>query len=119
MAEVAEASTALVGSAAKFVHSRTDRSRLVQRTAAVGAIKLKCRDLDFKPLAVFAFHFVASAHEPRWGLKRHAAGVFEPLAGREHRLFPDHAFAADLLPVAEGIGDDPMAAAQLHRVFAA
>src|SRR3974390_477456 len=40
------------------------------------------------------------------------------LAGREHRLLADNAFALHLLLPARGIGDDPVPGPELHRLLA-
>src|SRR3954454_23696899 len=91
---------------------------LIQRPLAVRAVERKRRHVDFEPLALRAFHLVTAGHEAGCGLKRDAAGVFEPLAGSEHRLLTDHAFAADFLPVSGAVGDDPVPRPELHGLLA-
>src|SRR3954467_1637090 len=81
---------------------------LVERPLAVGTVERKRRHLDLESISVFALHLVTAGHEAGCGLKRNAAGVFEALAGREHRLLSDHAFAAYFLPLAGRVGDDPV-----------
>src|ERR1700730_18733995 len=73
----------------------------------VRTVERKCRHLDLEILAALAHHLVAAGHDARGGPQRHAAGIFEALARPEHRLFPDHAFAADLVPVARGVDEYP------------
>src|SRR5947207_4152354 len=91
---------------------------LVEHPLAVGAVERKGRHVDFELLAGFADHLIAAGHETRRGRKRDAGGIFEALAGREHRLFADHAFALDVLPPARGVGDDPVPRLQLHGLVA-
>src|ERR1700737_2100282 len=91
---------------------------LIQRPLAVGTVEREGRHVDLEPLAALAYHLVAAGHEARRGRKRHAAGVFEALARREHGLLADHAFAADFLLAAGGVGDDPVPGPQLHRLLA-
>ena len=91
---------------------------LIQHPLAVGAVERKRRHVDLEPFAALAHHLVAAGHEARRGRQRHAAGVFEALARREHRLLADHAFAADFLLAARGVGDDPVPRPQLHRLLA-
>ena len=67
--------------------------------------------------AGLADHLVAAGHEARCGRQRHAAGVFEAFARREHRLLPDHAFAAHFLLAAGGVGNDPVPRSQLHGLI--
>src|SRR3954452_18901181 len=90
---------------------------LVERPLAVGTVERKRRHLDLESISVFALHLVTAGHEAGCGLKRNAAGVFEALAGREHRLLSDHAFAAYFLPLAGRVGDDPVPRPELHRLF--
>src|SRR5437763_13657962 len=90
----------------------------VQHPFALGAIEREGRDVDLEPLAAFADHLIASGHEARCGGKRHAGGIFEALARREHGLFTDHALAAHFLLAARSIGDDPVPRLQLHGLLA-
>src|SRR3984893_15936709 len=76
------------------------------------------RPLDLEPLAALAHHLVAAGHEARRGRKRHAAGIFEALARREHGLLADHAFAADFLLAARAVDNDPVPRPQLYRLIA-
>src|SRR6266404_1363953 len=90
----------------------------IQHPLAVGAVERKGRHVDVEMFAAFAHHLVAAGHEARRGRKRHAAGVFEAFARREHGLFADHALAANFLLAARGVGDDPVPRPQLHRLRA-
>src|SRR6266478_5587024 len=90
----------------------------IERPLAVGTVERECRHVDLESLAALAHHLVAAGHEAGGGRKRDAAGVFEALAGREHRLLADHAFAADFLLAAGGVGNDPVPRPQLHRLLA-
>src|SRR5437588_8636682 len=101
-----------------FRRNDTNAHSLIQRPLAVRAVERKRRHVDFEPLALRAFHLVTAHHEARRGLKRDTAGVFEPLAGSEHGLLSDDAFATDFLPVAGGVGDDPVPRPELHRLLA-
>src|SRR6266851_3278710 len=94
-------------------------SASIQRPFAVGTVEREGRHVDLEPLAALAHHLVAAGHEARRGRKRHAAGIFEALARREHGLLADHAFAADFLLAARGVGNDPVPRPQLHRLVAA
>src|SRR5882757_4154914 len=60
-------------------------SPLIQHPLAVGAIERKWRHVDLEFLAALADHLVAAGHEAGGGRQRHAAGIFEAFAGREHR----------------------------------
>ena len=60
---------------------------------------------------------IGAAHRAHRGGQRAAAGVFEGLAGRQ-RLLPDHAQPAHFLHALVAVGDDPVAADHLGRVFA-
>src|SRR5258705_6314089 len=80
----------------------------IQHPLLVGAVERKRRHVDLKALAALADHLIAPGHEARRGRQRHARGVFEALARREHRLLADHALAADFLLVSGGVGDDPV-----------
>src|SRR5258708_18496151 len=91
----------------------------IQRPLAVGPVERERRHVDLEPLAALALHFITPGHETGRGRKRHAAGVFEALARREHGLLADHALAADLLFAARGVGNDPVPAPQLHGLLAA
>ena len=82
--------------------------RSVQHPLAVGAVERKGRHVDLEVFAGFADHLIAAGHNTRRGRKQDAGGIFETLAGREHRLFADHAFALDVLPQAGGVDDDPV-----------
>src|ERR1700694_5572094 len=93
-------------------------SPLIQHPLAVGTVERECRHVDFEPLAALAHHLVAAGHEARRGRKRHAAGIFEALARREHGLLADHTFAADFLLAARGVGNDPVPRPQLYRLIA-
>src|SRR5690606_16737667 len=57
--------------------------------------------------------------EARRGRQRRAAGIFETLARSEHRLLAHHARPAHFLDPAAGVGDAPVAAAQLNGICAA
>src|ERR1700730_11268345 len=92
---------------------------LVQHPLAVGAVEREGRHVDLEPLAALADHLIAAGHEDRCGRQRHAAGLFEALARREHGLLADHALAADFLLAAEGIGDGPVPCLLLHGLLAA
>src|SRR5438045_8019784 len=91
---------------------------LIQRALAVRTVERKRRHVDFEPLALCAFHLVTAGHEAGWGLKRDATGVFEPLAGSEHRLLSYHAFAADFLPVSGAVGDERTPRSSFPGLFA-
>src|SRR5215210_6021177 len=91
---------------------------LIERPPGIGAVERKSRHVDLELLAVLALHLVPAGHEARCGLQRHAAGVFEPLARCEHRLLADYPFAADFLPMAGGVGDDPVPGPELHCLVA-
>ena len=80
----------------------------VQRPFRFDAVERERRHLDVEMLAGLADHAVAADHEARRRLQRHAAGIFELLAGLEHRLLADDAGAAHLLAAAVGVGDAPM-----------
>src|SRR5258705_23763 len=80
----------------------------VQRPFPVRAIQRKRRHVDLETLTAFGHHLVAPGHDAGRGRQRHAGGVFEALARREHRLLADHALAADFLLVSGGVGDDPV-----------
>src|SRR5215470_10214026 len=82
------------------------------------AVQRERRDVDLEALAGLGDHLVAPGHETRSRRKRYAARILEALAGAEHRLLADHAFAPDLLPATRCIGDDPVSRAQLHRFLA-
>src|SRR5882724_11345787 len=92
--------------------------RSVQHPLAVGAVERKGRHVDLEVFAGFADHLIAAGHNTRRGRKQDAGGIFETLAGREHRLFADHAFALDVLPQAGGVDDDPVPRLQLHGLVA-
>jgi hypothetical protein len=82
------------------------------------AVQGKGRDLDVETLAGFAFHLIGADHDARRRAERGAAGVLEALPRIEHRLLADHAGAADLLDLAVGVGDPPVAVDQLDRRLA-
>src|SRR5438045_1325807 len=90
----------------------------IQHPLGLGAVERKGRHVDLEPLAAFTDHLIASAHEARRGRKRHARGIFEALARREHGLFADHALTAHFLLAARSIGDDPVPRLQLHGLIA-
>jgi len=50
---------------------------------------------------------------PVGGFERAPGGVFEGLAGRQHRLFTDDAGAFHFFDVVQSVGDDPVAAEEL------
>src|SRR5882757_3661473 len=63
----------------------------IQHSLLVGAIERKRRHVDLKAPAAPSAHLVSPCHEARRGRQRHARGVFEAPARREHRLLADHA----------------------------
>src|SRR6202161_4376465 len=90
----------------------------VQHPLGLGAVERKSRHVDFEFLAAFCHHLITPGHEARRRRQGNAGGVFEAFAGREHRLFADHALAADFLLAAGGIRNDPVPGAQLHGLVA-
>src|SRR5882757_7487193 len=97
---------------------RGESDALIQHPLAFRAVQRERRHVDFKAFAALVDHLVAAGHEAGGGRQRHAGGVFEALAGREHGLFADHAFAADFLLAPGCVGDDPMPGAELHGLGA-
>src|SRR5260370_8504001 len=93
-------------------------STSIQRPFAVGTVEREGRHVDLEPLAALAHHLVAAGHEARRGRKRHAAGIFEALARREHRLLAYHPFSPDFLLAALSVRNDPLPRPQLHRLLA-
>src|SRR5580698_613385 len=90
----------------------------VQHPFCLRAVEREGRHVDLEFLATLGYHLVAAGHEARRGRQRNAAGIFEALAGGEHRLFADHPLAADFLLAAGGIRNDPVPRAQLHGLVA-
>src|SRR5579863_5949494 len=86
----------------------------VERPRLMRAVERKSRDRDREAFAGRQFHLVASDHDARRRRERRAAGVFEALAGTEHRLLADDAGAAHVLDTAHRVGKSPMPSAQLH-----
>src|SRR5258708_28377595 len=108
----------LAGYPACAVYDERKRSS-IQHPLAVGTVERERRHVDLEPLAALALHFITPGHETGRGWKRHAAGVFEALARRQHGLLAHHALAADFLFAAPGAGNDPVPAPQLHGLLAA
>src|SRR6266404_3450199 len=81
-----------------------DERLSIQHPPAVGAVERECRNVDLESLAAVAHHLVAAGHEAGGGRKRHAAGVFEALAGRVHRLLA-------------GVGDDDGVGPEILTLF--
>src|SRR5690348_10748466 len=77
------------------------------------AVQRKSRNVDIEVLADAGFHLVGPDHDAGRRAKRRAAGVFEALARRKHRLFADDARAAYILNPAHAVGDAPMPPPQL------
>src|SRR3984885_7560562 len=90
----------------------------VQHPFCLRAVEREGRHVDLEFLATLGYHLVAAGHEARRGRQRNAAGIFEALAGGEHRLFADYPLAADFLLAAGGIRNDPVPRAQLHGLVA-
>src|SRR5208283_3420376 len=82
------------------------------------AVEREGGHLDVEMFAARAHHAIAADHKARRSLQRYAAGVFEGVAGLEHRLFADNAGPAYLLAPAVGVRDAPMAGLQLYRLGA-
>src|SRR6516225_5384077 len=64
----------------------------IQHALMVGTVERKRWHLDLEAFAGLAHHLKTAGHEAGCGGQRHAAGIFEMLAGREHGLLADHAF---------------------------
>src|SRR3984893_4950940 len=92
--------------------------RLAGATDLRRNIKGKGRDAGEKTLAAPGLHLVIADHEAGRRLQRAAAGVFEILARREHRLLADDPRAAHFLQTAEAVGNAPVTIAQLHGLGA-
>src|SRR5260221_157246 len=71
-------------------------------------VQRKRGNIDVERLAALRDHLVAAGHKAGCGWKRHAAGVFEALAGSEDGLLSDNALASDFLVAAGSVGNDPM-----------
>src|SRR5579871_6314461 len=85
----------------------------------MGAVEGEARNGHVEPLPGFALlHLIGAAHDARGRGKRRAAGVFEAVTRPQDGLLADHARPANLLDPAAGIGDAPVAIAQLHRSLA-
>src|SRR5437016_5847349 len=83
------------------------------------AVERKGGDPDPEAVTAWGFHLIAADHDPGRRRQRGAAGVFETLAGSQHRLLPDDAGAPHLLHLPTAIGNLPVPIAQLHRLQAA
>jgi hypothetical protein len=71
------------------------------------------RDLDLELRAIISLHLVAASHRSHLCGQHRATGIFEALAGFQHRLFANHALSAHFLHMVIGIGNDPVAADEL------
>src|ERR1700752_653711 len=94
---------------------RMSRDESVDRLLAVGTIQREGWNLDVEMLAVVRLHPIGPGHEAGWGRQRRAAGIFKRLSGLQCRLLADDARALHLLQPPQGIGDPPVARAQLNR----
>src|SRR5215470_7421933 len=90
----------------------------VEPALEAGCVERKGRDLNVEVLAGLAHHLVGAAHEARGRGERRARSVLERMARAQHWRLADHAGAPDLLEPPQGVGDLPVAAAQLHRQIA-
>jgi hypothetical protein len=86
-----------------------------------GAVRFgqrKGRDLDIKLIGRLIDHLVGSMHWSKGSREGTAWGVFKALAGSEHGLFANDARTLDLFHFSHAVGDNPMAAHELHCVVA-
>src|ERR1700724_1853517 len=74
------------------------------------------RDDGVEAVAVRKDHAVGAVHRADRGGQRTEAGVLEALAAGEDRLLAGHPRPLDPLHLAVGVGDEPLAAHQLHGV---
>ena len=88
---------------------------LVER---VGNGQRERRDARLERFAAWRHHRVAAVHGADIGLQRAEAGVFEVLAGLQHRLLADDPGALHFLGLAVRVGDDPVPADELSGVGA-
>ncbi len=63
-------------------------------------------------------HLISAGHGADLCRQDRATGIFEVVARLDDGLLAHHAFAFHFLHVIVGIGDDPVAMQQLHRVIA-
>src|SRR5207302_3873887 len=93
--------------------------RSVEPDRLMGAVEREGGDADREAVAAPRFHLVRPDHNAGRCRQRGAAGVFEALAGSEHRLLADDTIAAHLLYLAAAVGDPPMPVTQLDGFLAA
>src|SRR5579863_4273005 len=74
------------------------------------------RDDGVEALAVLVDHAIGALHRADRGRQRAEAGVLAAIAATEDRLVADHPGPLHPLHLAIAIGDDPLAADQLHRL---
>src|ERR1700731_1833239 len=85
----------------------------------MGAVEREGGEGDRKAVAPPRFPLIPPDQEPRRCRQGGAAGVFEGLAGSEHRLLTDDTIAAHLLYLSAAVGDSPMPVTQLDGFLAA
>src|SRR5581483_12359503 len=61
-------------------------SQSIQHPLGVGAVEGEGRHIYLETLAALAHHLIAAGHEARRRRERHAGGIFEAIAWREHGL---------------------------------
>src|SRR6266511_1179280 len=86
----------------------------IDRSLALRGVEREGRTDDVELLAGRSHHAIGSGHETRGRGQRHAASVFEIIAGFAHRLLADDARPAYFLQPTERVGDAPMTRLQLH-----
>src|SRR5207302_11244684 len=93
--------------------------RSVEPDRLMGAVERERGNADREAVAASRFHLIRPHHDPRGCRQRRATGVFEALAGGEHRLLADDTIAAHLFYLSAAVGNSPMPVAQLDGFLAA